>query len=187
MILAAAALLSVVYVGTEHELPDRPYSEYVDTATGATGEFKTLQPMQPCKVEEERRIVRHDGALGVSLYYTGGEPRTTVILIHGADPETRQMGWIVPFFVCRGVNVISYDQRGTGQSSGNWLANGPPDRARDVDAIYDAFRGDLRVDRRRIGVWGFSNGGWTAPIVTLDRPDGLPDLAKRIGRNHRRK
>jgi hypothetical protein len=91
-------------------------------------------------------------------------------LIHGADAETRQMGWIVPYFVCNGINVISYDQRGTGESSGNWRANGPPDRARDVDAIYDVFRDDARVDPRRIGLWAFSNGGWTAPIVARNRP-----------------
>ncbi len=80
------------------------------------------------------------------------------------------MGWIVPFFVCNGINVISYDQRGTGESSGNWRASGPRDRARDVDAIYDAFRGDVHVNPQRIGVWGFSNGGWTAPIVAVNRP-----------------
>ncbi|HKE37218.1 MAG TPA: alpha/beta hydrolase [Candidatus Baltobacteraceae bacterium] len=114
--------------------------------------------------------MHYDGVLGVSLYYTGNEPRTTVILIHGADAETREMGWIVPYYVCNGVNVISYDQRGTGKSSGNWRASGPPDRARDVDAIYDAFRNDAHVDPQRIGVWGFSNGGWTAPIVAVDRP-----------------
>jgi hypothetical protein len=170
VILTAAALLGVVYVGTQHELPDPPFPQYLDTRTGATGALKSPQPMQPCKVEEERRVVRYDGVLGVSLYYAGNAPRTTVILIHGADAETRQMGWIVPYFACNGVNVISYDQRGTGESTGNWLANGPPDRARDVDAIYDAFRGDAHVDPRRIGVWGFSNGGWTAPIVAVDRP-----------------
>ncbi len=80
------------------------------------------------------------------------------------------MGWIVAYFACNGVNVISYDQRGTGESSGNWLANGPPQRAIDADAIYDAFRNDPHVDSHHIGIWGFSNGGWTAPIVAVDRP-----------------
>jgi pimeloyl-ACP methyl ester carboxylesterase len=120
-------------------------------------------------MEEERRVVHYDGMLGVSLYYRSNVRRTTVILIHGADAETREMGWIVPYFVCNGVNVISYDQRGTGVSSGNWRANGPPDRARDVDAIYDAFHNDAHVDPQRTGVWGFSNGGWTAPIVAVNR------------------
>ncbi|HEV3091810.1 MAG TPA: alpha/beta hydrolase [Candidatus Cybelea sp.] len=167
-----AMLLAVaVYVGIEHELPDPPYAQYLNARTGATGKLKSSEHLaQACGTQEERRVVRYDGVLGVSLYYTDRVARTTVILIHGADDETRQMGWIVPYFVCNGINVISYDQRGTGESSGNWRANGPPDRARDVDAIYDAFRDDAHVDPQRIGVWGFSNGGWTAPIVALNRP-----------------
>jgi uncharacterized protein len=93
-----------------------------------------------------------------------------VILIHGNDPEAREMGFIIPFFVLNGVNVISYDQRGVGDSAGNWFLNGPSQRADDVAAIYDAVRHDVHVDTHRIGVWGFSNGGWTAPLVTRRRP-----------------
>jgi len=80
------------------------------------------------------------------------------------------MGFIIPFFVCNGINVISYDQRGEGESAGDWLLNGPSQRADDVAAIYDAMRGDPRVDSHRIGIWGFSNGGWTAPVVSVHRP-----------------
>lgn len=161
-----------VYVGTEHELPDKPYAQYLDPRTGITGAVAPHQHVaQACSAKEERRLIHAPGGvLGVSLYYTGSKPRTTVILIHGSDPETREMGWIIPYFACNGVNVISYDQRGTGESSGNWLMNGPPDRAHDVDAIYDALRTDARIDPKRIGVWGFSNGGWAAPIVAVDRP-----------------
>ena len=72
--------------------------------------------------------------------------------------------------MCNGVNVISYDQRGVGESAGDWLLNGPGQRADDVEAIYDAMRSDPHVDSHRIGVLGFSNGGWTAPLVSLHRP-----------------
>lgn len=161
-----------VYVGAEHELPDPAYLQYLDAMSGATGALRSDRHLvSVCAVQEERHIVRSPlGILGVSLYYRGSAPRSTVLLIHGSDAETREMGWIVPYFVCNGVNVISYDQRGTGESSGDWLMNGPPQRARDVDAIYDAFRSDRHVDARKIGVWGFSNGGWAAPIVAVDRP-----------------
>jgi uncharacterized protein len=161
-----------IYVGTEHELPDPAYSQYLNAARSVTGALSSPGHLTLlCKIGEERHLVRTPaGVLGVSLYYVGNAPRATVLLIHGADAETREMGWIVPYFACNGVNVISYDQRGTGESSGDWLMNGPLQRARDADAIYDALPGDPRVDPRRIGVWGFSNGGWTAPIVAVDRP-----------------
>jgi hypothetical protein len=48
--------------------------------------------------------------------------------------------------------------------------NEPSQRAQDADAIYDARRNDPHVDRGKFGGWGFSNGGWTAPIVAVNRP-----------------
>jgi pimeloyl-ACP methyl ester carboxylesterase len=161
-----------VYVGTEHELPDPAYPQYLDARSGTTGAMPSDRHLvSVCAVQEERRVVRSPlGVLGVSLYVRDTAPRSTVLLIHGSDTETREMGWIVPYFACNGVNVISYDQRGTGESTGDWLMNGPPQRAVDADAIYDAYRNDPHVDPRKIGVWGFSNGGWAAPIVAVDRP-----------------
>src|SRR5580692_11587695 len=160
-----------VYVGAQHELPDPADLQYLDATSSVTGVLPSGRHLTAvCTVQEERRIVPSPlGALGVSLYYRGDSARSTVLLIHGSDPETREMGWIVPYFACNGVNVISYDQRGTGESSGNWLAHGTPQRARDADAIYDAFHNDAHVDPHKIGVWGFSNGGWAAPIVAVDR------------------
>jgi hypothetical protein len=35
--------------------------------------------------------------------------------------------------------------------------------------MYDVMHNDPHVDPRRIGVWAFSNGGWTAPVVSLHR------------------
>jgi len=121
-------------------------------------------------ISEEPRVIEVPaGRLGASLYYVGEAPRATVILIHGNDAETREMGFIIPFFVCNGVNVISYDQRGVGESTGDWLLNGPGQRADDVEAIYDAMRSNPHVDSTRIGIWAFSNGGWTAPLVSIHR------------------
>jgi pimeloyl-ACP methyl ester carboxylesterase len=91
-------------------------------------------------------------------------------MIHGNEAATRDMGFLIPYFVLNGINVISYDQRGTGESTGDWQANGPVERAADVTAIYDALAANALVDAARIGVWGFSNGGWTAPIVATRRP-----------------
>jgi uncharacterized protein len=119
--------------------------------------------------QEPRVVEAPQGRLGLSLYYASERPRATVILVHGNDPETREMGFIIPFFVCNGVNVISYDQRGVGESAGDWFLNGPAQRADDVEAIYDVMQNDSHVDSHRIGIWGFSNGGWTAPLVSIHR------------------
>lgn len=164
-----------LYIGVDHELPDPPQNEFFDPRTHRVGPLTESENLfRRISVREERRHVNApEGRLGVSLYYSDEVARATIILVHGNDPETRQMGFIIPYFVSNGVNVISYDQRGTGESSGSWQLNGPVQRAQDAVAIYDAFRSDRLVDPRRIGIWGFSNGGWTAPIVAVRRPLGF--------------
>jgi pimeloyl-ACP methyl ester carboxylesterase len=161
-----------IYVGVENELPESPHNDFFDPTSQHTGDLQSPRGLQlRSGISEERHVLdTAQGRLGFSLYYASGEPRPTVILIHGNDPEAREMGFIIPFFVCNGINVISYDQRGVGESKGNWFLNGPIQKADDVDAIYDALRNDRHIDSHRIGLWGFSNGGWTAPLVSLRRP-----------------
>jgi len=161
-----------IYVGVEHELPAPASNDFFDSTSQRTGDLQATYDLHlRSGILEDRHVIEAvQGRIGFSLYYAGDGPRATVILIHGNDPETREMGFIIPFFVCNGINVISYDQRGVGESAGNWFLNGPSQRADDVAAIWDAMRSEPRVDAHRIGIWGFSNGGWTAPLVSLHRP-----------------
>ena len=161
-----------IYVGVEHELPAPASNDFFDSTSQRTGDLRATPDLHlRSGILEDRRVIKAvQGRLGFSLYYAGQGPRATVMLVHGNDPETREMGFIIPFFVCNGINVISFDQRGVGESAGNWFLNGPSQRAADVAAIYDVARSDPHVDTHRIGIWGFSNGGWTAPLVTLHRP-----------------
>jgi pimeloyl-ACP methyl ester carboxylesterase len=161
-----------IYVGVEKEPPDPASNDFFDSISQRTGDLHATHDLrlQSGILEDRRVIAAAQGRLGVSLYYASDRPRATVILIHGNDPEAREMGFIIPFFVCNGINVISYNQRGVGESAGNWFLNGPSQRADDVAAIYDVMRSNPHVDSHRIGVWGFSNGGWTAPLVSIHRP-----------------
>jgi uncharacterized protein len=160
-----------LYAGIEHELPDARANETLDAATNRV-DAPFAQPLTlVAAVREERRVIHTpQGALGVSLWSADARRRGAVILIHGNDPETREMGFLIPYFAANGIDVISFDQRGTAVSTGDWGANGPVQRAIDVEAIYDAYASDPRIDPKRIGVYGFSNGGWTAPIVAAHRP-----------------
>lgn len=139
-----------VFVGIEHELPDASVNEFFDSRTQRIGNVSPGRLSLVASLHEERRIVdAPEGPLGVSLWYGGAGARPAVILIHGNDPETRDMGFLIPYFVSSGLNVLTYDQRGTGQSSGDWSKNGPMQRADDVDAIYDAYEVSPHVDSRR--------------------------------------
>lgn len=161
-----------IYVGVQHDVPGPASNDFFDSTSQGTGDLRATHDLHLRSgiFEERRDIEAPHGQLGFSLYYAGERPRATVILVHGNDPETREMGFIIPFFVCNGINVISYDQRGVGESVGDWLLSGPGQRADDVEAIYDVMRSDPHVDAHRIGIWGFSNGGWTAPLTAIHRP-----------------
>jgi|GEM_PF-1453522 len=172
-----------IYVGMEAEPPDHPAIQYYDTKTRRIGTLEFIRaheyrtdgsprmtfvldsPISPI-AEKAFPIERGPDRLGASLWYApGAGRRSTIVLIHGADDETRAMGFLISYFVAQGLNVVSYDQRGTGESTGNWRYAGPESKADDVIAILQEIENDPAVDAHRIGVWGFSNGGWVAPIV----------------------
>ncbi|MGA8030085.1 MAG: hypothetical protein WB992_23305 [Bryobacteraceae bacterium] len=46
----------------------------------------------------------------------------------------------------------------------------PDSKADDVLAMLHTIKTDPALDAHRIGVWGFSNGGWVAPIVATRFP-----------------
>lgn len=177
-----------VYIAIEAEPPDQPTIQYYDAKTRRIGTLKNISarryrtddspamtfildsPNSPV-VENSFVVERGHDRLGASLWHApGAERRSTILLIHGADDETRAMGFLIPYFVSHGLNVVTYDQRGTGESTGNWRYTGPASKADDVVAILNNIKSDPAVDAHRIGVWGFSNGGWTAPIVATRFP-----------------
>ena len=149
-----------------------PVINYLDPRTRRFGIVTVPGKWHLLKRVNEKRlsVEAPEGRLGVSVYYADTRKRPAIVLIHGNEDQTRDMGFLIPLFVLNGVNVISYDQRGNGESVGSWKEDGPVERAVDVAAIYDAFATNPLVDEKRIGLWAFSNGGWTAPIVALRRP-----------------
>jgi uncharacterized protein len=94
-----------------------------------------------------------------------GTARPAVVLVHGSteapylDREPWQ--WLLP---AAGVSVFVFDKRGTGASQGNYTQNFEV-LAEDVSAaIAEARRvGDGRISR--LGLAGFSQGGWVAPLA----------------------
>jgi alpha-beta hydrolase superfamily lysophospholipase len=183
-LLASALFLTISMVpGLYHDQNGRSLYAALDVEESAVvnwidpaNQHDGVLPVLPKKWRLQREVYEKrltvdapEGRLGVSLYYADRKRRATVVLVHGNDTQTRDMGYLIPLFALNGVNVVSYDQRGTGESTGSWKKNGPIQRATDVSAIYDALQREPLVDGKRIGLWAFSNGGWTAPIVSLQR------------------
>src|SRR5262249_60629770 len=64
-----------------------------------------------------------------------------------------------------GIAVLVYDRRGSGQSSGN-LGNADYEAlADDAIAGQRALAKFSRIDPKKIGFWGVSQGGWLAVLA----------------------
>src|SRR5262245_60362530 len=164
-----------IYVGVQHGLPGPASNDFFDSTSQGTGDLQATHDLHLRSgiFEEPRVIEAPQGRLGLSLYYAGERPRATVILVHGNDPETREMGFIIRFFVWNGVNGIIYDQPEVGESAGDWFLIRPSQRAEDVESIYDVMRSDLHIDAHRIGIWVFSKGCSSSPLVSIHRRVGF--------------
>lgn len=101
----------------------------------------------------------------------GGGPFPAVILMHGSSPGTR--GIFRPFanrFVSRGVATLIYDKRGFGASGGE-LPYTYDELARDALAGLRYLQGRSEIEPTEIGLMGFSEGGWTAPLAASRSAD----------------
>src|SRR5690606_38123301 len=87
------------------------------------------------------------------------------VLLHGGDAQTRDFFWTTRFFAGRGFAVLAYDKRGVGASTGDWRTASVHDLAGDAltAVVYLRARPDIRSNR--IGLYGASAGGWTAPLA----------------------
>ncbi|MGA8762694.1 MAG: alpha/beta fold hydrolase [Candidatus Sulfotelmatobacter sp.] len=70
-----------------------------------------------------------------------------------------------------GIAVLLYDRRGSGGSSGNYDSSDYETLASDAVAGQHALAAISRIDPRKIGFWGLSQGGWLALLAASSSPD----------------
>jgi len=100
---------------------------------------------------------------------TGRHP--AIVLAHGSGPATRHVGMWNVFFVRLGMAVLSLDKRGAGESIGNWRAASMDDLASDWLAGVTFLKSRSDIDPKCIGVNGWSQVGWTAPLMAARSSD----------------
>jgi pimeloyl-ACP methyl ester carboxylesterase len=107
-----------------------------------------------------------DGAKLAASYSPAGD--TVVVALHGASAGTRDhhlyrhLHAVLP---PAGIGVVTFDRRGEGASSGDPSVGRFELQAQDALAVAHS----LQVGR--IGLWGFSQGGWVAPIAATMSDD----------------
>ena len=101
-----------------------------------------------------------DGAELAGSYSQAGD--TVLVALHGASSATRDhhlfhhLHAVLP---PAGIGVVTFDRRGEGASTGDPSVGQFELQARDALAVARA------VGAPRMGLWGFSQGGWVAPIA----------------------
>ena len=117
--------------------------------------------------EEEIHFTNGEVKLAGTLMIPNGQgPHPAVILMHGSGPETRA-GYRVNanYFIRQGLAVLNYDKRGAGASIGGHPRDSYEALARDALAGLAYLQSRPEIDTTQIGLWGQSEGGWTAPLA----------------------
>jgi pimeloyl-ACP methyl ester carboxylesterase len=70
-----------------------------------------------------------------------------------------------------GIAVFTYDRRGSGQSGAKTAGGDFRVLADDAIAAVKSLKSDPRIDPRRIGTWGLSQGGWISPLAASRSAD----------------
>jgi alpha-beta hydrolase superfamily lysophospholipase len=92
-----------------------------------------------------------------------------IVRIHGSGPQTRR-NFLDGWYAYHGVSYLSFDKRGTGESTGDWQEAGISELADDVLAAVRLLRARSDIDPDQIGIEGDSEGGWIAPAVAARDP-----------------
>jgi uncharacterized protein len=101
-------------------------------------------------------------------------PLPGVVLVDGSgDGACDDWGeWPQRFLDC-GAVVLTHDKPGSGESPGDWTQQSFEDRAHESLAALHVLRGHPAVAGRRVGLLGFSQGGWVAPLAAAVDPAAI--------------
>lgn len=145
-----------------------------------------IRPQEPAKpypyISEEVKF--ENGTDKITLTGTLTLPKKegrfpAVVLITGSGPQNRDeelMGH-KPFLVLsdyltrNGIAVLRYDDRGVGQSNGDFNTATSADFALDATSAIKYLQTRKEIDQKKIGLIGHSEGGMIAPMVASKSKD----------------
>ena len=145
-----------------------------------------LRPQEPKKpypyIEEE--VVYENKEAEITLAGTltlppGKSSFPAVLLITGSGPQDRNetvFGHrpflvLADYLTCQGIAVLRVDDRGVGESTGDFSQATSEDFASDVLAGVVYLKTREEINPEQIGLIGHSEGGIIAPMVAVQSPD----------------
>lgn len=136
---------------------------------------QTPQPPFPYS-ESEVTILRNDDDVTIAGTLTipeGNGPFPAVVLVSGSGQQNRdeEIFSHKPFLVLadhlarNGIAVLRYDDRGMGGSRGDLQNATTLDFADDAEAVFNHLLKQQKIDTRRVGIIGHSEGALIADII----------------------
>lgn len=126
-------------------------------------------------VTEDHRFKSGEAELSGTLHMpVSGKPVAAIVVTHSASSPLRgaslydHLRTILPAL---GIAVFTYDRRGSGDSGSETAGGSFTILADDAIAAVKHLKTDPRIDPRRIGTWGLSQGGWISPLAASRSPD----------------
>lgn len=154
-----------------------------DQAAGVVLEEEGVEVIGSRVRFEEREVVFESGDLmlaGTLVLPAGPGPHPGLVMVHGSGPVTRRAPrYMADLFAHRGIAVLVYDKRGTGESTGDWRTASLADLADDVSAALDRLLKEPDIDPDRVGLFGSSEAGYIAPVVAA-RDDRVSLIVCRV-------
>lgn len=118
---------------------------------------------------------------GTLVLPAGDGPFPAVVLISGSGPQDRDetvfghkpLLVLADHFARNGIASLRYNDRGVGKSKGKFPGSTTKNFAEDAEAAFEFLKTQKKIDPKRIGVCGHSEGGTAAPMVAVARPEDV--------------
>lgn len=122
------------------------------------------------RTNREEWVTFNNGAIRLNARMNlpeGNGPFPAVVLVHGsgADKATDYY-YNGDFFAAHGIATLTFDKRGTGDSEGIYTFDYYK-LASDVLAGVEYLRSRKEINPNQIGLSGYSQGGWVAPLAAF--------------------
>lgn len=150
----------------------------------ASQNTRPQEPKEPFNYISEDIVFTNYASDSIQLAGTITLPKNiknppVAILISGSGAQNRNEELLghKPFLVIsdyltnHGIAVLRYDDRGVGESKGNFQTATTFDFATDVEAAITYLKSRNDIDKTKIGLIGHSEGGLIAPIVASRNKD----------------